>query len=262
MRDCLSVFPIVRSSTAAGALSASTRAPIFETPAAPEVDWHSSTWARSCSSVVFSASGESGAARLVSLSWMSTRRSTSLVTLTSLNERMFPSESVTVRAAPPFTGRSLRGIKMTLVSVNFGGANSWPGCASITAWLSLASGVANTSVVGQSAPTWTSGTVDRFSSVMEMVRWTGFRCEGDESAGNGSASACATMRATRLLAMVHRCCSRGRGELESKVPIHDLEPIRSRSSARNDALDEIDDEALGDSGATLIEQTAFDSFHG
>src|SRR5439155_17981082 len=136
------------------------------------------------------------------------------------------------------------------------------GCASITAWLSLASGVAKTSVVGQSAPTWTSGTVDRFSSVIEIVRWTGLRCEGEESAGNGSASACATMRASRLLAMIHRRRSRGSAILQRKVPIHDLKPIRSRSSARNDALDEIDDETLGDSSSTLVEQTAFDSFHG
>ena len=59
---------------------------------------------------------------------------------------------------------------MTLVSVNFGGANSRPGWASITAWLSFASGVAKTNVVGQSAATWISGTVDRLSSVIVMVR--------------------------------------------------------------------------------------------
>src|SRR5260370_38793962 len=107
---------------------------------------------------------------------------------------MLPSESVTVRAAPPLAGRSLRGIKMTLVSVNLGGANSWPGCASMTAWLSFASGVAKTSVVGQSAPTWISGTVERLSSVTEIVRWIGLRCQDEESAGDGIGRACRAMK--------------------------------------------------------------------
>src|SRR5260370_37063133 len=116
----------------------------------------------------------------------------------------------------------------------------------MTAWLSFASGVEKTSVVGQSAPTWISGTVERLSSVTEIVRWIGLRCEDEEAGGNGSASACATMRASRVLAMVRPRCIRGRCDLGGEGPIPDFESVRPRSGARNNALAESCDAMLRD----------------
>src|SRR5260370_13621903 len=121
----------------------------------------------------------------------------------------------------------------------------------MTAWLSFASGVEKTSVVGQSAPTWISGTVERLSSVTEIVRWIGLRCEDEESAGNGSASACATMKASRLLAMVRPRYIRCRCNLGGEVPIHHFQSVRPRSGARNNALDDIPDDMLRDPRPTL-----------